>query len=172
MKKQFTLFLCLAIPLLCMAQNPLPVKYEYDKAGNRTARKTITVQNSPPVQGDSINELSVFSEQLSAEEEFASQTSLMPSNFEAPEYFVERIAQVEMKIYPNPATEKITLQVANMDNLQTGVFKLLTLNGQLLQEQAVHSSATEISLLGLAKGVYILKVNVNGRVEDWKVIKQ
>jgi hypothetical protein len=42
----------------------------------------------------------------------------------------------------------------------------------LLQEQPVHSAITEVSLAGLAKGAYILKVNVNGVTEDWKIIKQ
>jgi len=87
-------------------------------------------------------------------------------------YFVEKIAQVEMKIYPNPATEKITLSISNMEKLQTGTLQLYTLNGQLIQTQRVLSTTNEISLAGLSKGSYILKVQVNDIIENWKIIKQ
>jgi hypothetical protein len=85
--------------------------------------------------------------------------------------YTESIAQVEIRIYPNPTTEKITLEIAGWETLQTGVFKLYSMTGQLLQERPVHSVATEVSLAGLASGTYILKVQINDRVEDWKVIK-
>ena len=48
MKKPFTLFLVLAIPLFCMAQNPLPRVYEYDAAGNRIVRKVLEMLLAPP----------------------------------------------------------------------------------------------------------------------------
>jgi len=148
MKKPFTIFFILAIPLFCMAQNPLERFYEYDASGNRTARKTVRLMESPPAPPE--DSLQVTSN----------------------EYFVEKVAQIEMKIYPNPATEKIMLEITNLQDLQTGVFKLYNLNGQLLKECPVQSVSTEVSLAGLSAGVYILKVNINGRVEDWKIIKQ
>jgi len=40
-----------------------------------------------------------------------------------------------------------------------------------LLQQPVHSSTTVISLTGLSKGAYILKVQINGITEDWKIIK-
>ena len=95
---------------------------------------------------------------------------LMPYE-DHPQYFIEKIAQVELKIYPNPTTEKITLEIPGWKDLQTGVFKLYSLTGQLLQEQPVHAVTTTISLAGLAKGTYVLKVYINDRTEDWKVIK-
>jgi len=87
------------------------------------------------------------------------------------EYFVEKIAQTQIKIYPNPATEKITMQIAGWEDLQTGNFKLFSLTGQLLQEHPVHSETTTISLSNLPKGAYILKVQINERHEEWKIIK-
>ena len=53
-----------------------------------------------------------------------------------------------------------------------GVFKLFNLNGQLLQEQTVVSTITEVSLSGLSKGNYILKARINDCMEEWKIIKQ
>jgi hypothetical protein len=153
MKKQI-LFLIFAIPLFCMAQRSLIRQYEYDAAGNRIARATIKLKSSTPEPSDSTE---VYSSKSGSSEI---------------EYFVEKMAQVEIKIYPNPTTEKITLEIGNMEQLQTGKFTLFSPTGQLLQDQPVHSITTIISLANLPQGAYILKVHINDRTEDWKVIKQ
>jgi len=70
-----------------MAQSSLTVEYDYDAAGNRILRKVIVMQPAPPAPT------------MAVAQEFSE---------EEPEYFVEKIVQVEMKIYPNPTTEKIT----------------------------------------------------------------
>jgi len=90
----------------------------------------------------------------------------------AQNYFVETVAQTEIKIYPNPTTEKITLEISGWKSLQTGRFSLYTLTGQLLQEQPVSSATTTVSLAGFATGVYMLKVRMNDITEEWKIIKQ
>ena len=77
-----------------------------------------------------------------------------------------------MKIYPNPATEKITLSISNMEKMQNGTLQLYTLNGQLLQTRLLSEAEVDISLVGLSKGAYILKVQVNDIIENWKIIKQ
>jgi hypothetical protein len=157
MKKVLTFFLWLCIPLYCLSQNPLPREYDYDNAGNRTMRKV--VQLAPPSPPE--DSLYVPSNELRA------------TTYELhDEYFVEKIAQIEMKIYPNPATEKITLSISNMGNLETGILQLYSLSGQLLQTQPISSETTEVSLSEFPKGVYILNVRINDTTEDWKIIKQ
>jgi len=158
MNKTITLLLWLCLPLFCIAQ-PLERYYEYDDAGNRVLRKVIRMQ-AP--QEDSLQVTSdEFLEKLASD---VSQKS--------PEYYVEKLARVEVKIYPNPATEKITLAISNMENLQTGMLQLYSLNGQLLQTHPIQSETTTISLVGLAKSTYILKVQINEKTENWKIIKQ
>ena len=174
MKQKITFLLCFVIPLFCMAQNGLLREYEYDAAGNRTSRKVINL--TPPLAPPPPPENPTLAEE--PEEELTSLMPLTPLDFTepaapepTPEYFVEKVARVEIKIYPNPTTEKITLEIANMENLQTGVFKLFSLTGQFLQEQPVHSATTIVSLAGLPTGTYILKVHINDRTENWKIIK-
>ena len=165
MKPKLILLLCFAVPLFCVAQRQLVREYSYDAAGNRVLRKTVymtprdSTLQTPSVPPDSTEteEFRVLGDELPELET---------------EYFVENIAQVEIKIYPNPATEKITLAISKWDNLHTGIFELFSLTGQLLQEQPVHSATTVISLAGYSKGTYILKVRINGIAEDWKIIKQ
>ena len=179
MKQKIIFLLCLTLPLFCIAQNSLTIEYNYDAAGNRTGRsKVISIidpdpELTPPPPDPtppppSPPELAV----TDPEEGLVSPGFTEPAiPKEYTEYFVEKIARVTVKIYPNPTTEKITLEIANMENLQTGVFKLFSLNGQFLQEQPVHSATTTVSLAGFPTGTYILKVQIKGVVEDWKVIK-
>jgi len=144
----------LAIPLFCMAQIPLPRYYDYDAAGNRVLRTIIPMNQAPPAPQDSL------------------ETNSSVAKNSQIEFYVEKVAQVEIKLYPNPTTEKFTLEISQWGNLQTGNFKLYSLTGQLLQDHPVHSATTTISLANLSKGAYILKVHINNQVEDWKVIKQ
>jgi hypothetical protein len=182
MKKTIT-FLCLCLPLFCMTQsNPLARQYDYYAAGNRILRKVVNMslpQRAPPAPQDSTLETrdNRDSRDPSPQTSYPTpQTSdLIPSTSHssplASHFYVEKIAQTEIKIYPNPTTEKITLEIFGWETLQTGIFKLYNLSGQLLQEQPVHSVSTEVSLANLPKGAYILKVQINDRIEDWKIIK-
>ena len=166
MKKQLLLFFLFAIPFLCMAQPTLPREYFYDAAGNRTIRKVMdfSLLTSPPQ--DSLPPLNTPPPLTP----LTTLTSLETTPEEL-SYFVETLAQTQIKIYPNPTTEKVTLEISGWETLQTGVFKLYSLTGQLLQEQPVHALNTTISLAGLSKGAYILKVQINDATEDWKIIK-
>jgi hypothetical protein len=155
-----------------MAQT-LPREYAYDAAGNRTSRKVIDMNLAPPAPQDSLN---VTSDNVTRDELQVASDELQVTSYELQELqhalcYTENVALVEIKIYPNPTTEKITLEISGWETLQTGVFKLYSMTGQLLQEHPVHSVATEVSLAGLASGTYILKVQINDRIEDWKVIK-
>jgi hypothetical protein len=180
MKKQFILFLWFAIPFFCMAQNPLTREYYYDAAGNRILRKVMELPAfTPPPPQDTTNYTQATQLEYSSEEPLTTLTSFetAPSlettpSLEEPRYFLETLAQTAIKIYPNPTTEKVTMEITGWETLQTGVFKLYSLSGQLLQEQPVHSLNTTISLAGLPKGAYLLKVQINEQTEEWKVIKQ
>ena len=176
MNRKITFLLWLSLPLFGMAQQNLMLQYEYDAAGNRTLRKVIELASpsfAPPAPQDSLPNMNEGLQVPDGELQVTDYEFEVTSDELQPEqFFIEKIAQVEMKIYPNPATEKITLEISNMENLQTGIFKLYNLNGQLLQEHPIHSVTTVVSLAGFAKGTYILKLLINNREEDWKIIKQ
>ena len=169
MNQKFTLLILFAVPLFCMAQSPLAREYSYDAAGNRTACAVITLTLPPtPVPPDSTGTSAVL-----ADEEELQVTSDELQEFED-KFFVEKIAQTEIKIYPNPTTEKITLEFLHGGVVETqciASLRLYSLSGQLLQEQTVHSATTVISLAGMPAGVYMLKVRINDSVEEWKIIK-
>ena len=159
-----------------MAQN-LRIEYEYDESGNRTGRKTIYMNTSfapsaPPQDSTEFTSSEPDAlESLKPPKPPKSTNATNAAPTEETEYFVEKVAQTEIKIYPNPTTEKVTLEISGWESLQNGMFQLFSLNGQLLQTQPVHSLITTVSLSGMPAGAYILKVQINGRVEKWKIIK-
>jgi hypothetical protein len=150
-----------------MAQTQLAREYSYDASGNRTVCAVINFPSPAPPPIDSTK---IEAERRKQKEEmFIESDDLVP---QTAKYFVETIAQVEIKIYPNPATEKITLEFSGAVETQCiASLRLFSLKGQLLHEQEVYSSATEVSLTGLAKGAYILKVQIKDITEEWKIIK-
>ncbi|MCL2289388.1 MAG: T9SS type A sorting domain-containing protein [Bacteroidetes bacterium] len=184
MMRKIILLLWFAIPFFCMAQS-LRIDYDYDASGNRKSRKTIdlTPLLAPPAppQDSTFTDFPVSTESeyamlltdfsIPEESEYATFLNSQEETSPFP-FFVETLDQVKIKIYPNPTTEKVTLEISGWGDLQTGVFKLYSLVGQLLQEQPVRSFTTTVSLTGMPAGTYILKVHINDRVEDWKIIKQ
>ena len=176
MKRKLFFLLWIFIPLFCLAQDPLPREFFYDNAGNRVLRKVIDLGPpffAPPPQ-DTTHNTESTSLITNENNSLTSLTSLTPPPSEPlpPQYFIETIAQTQIKVYPNPSTEKITLEIIGWETLQNGIFKLYSLNGQLLQEQPVSSATTTVSLSTLSKGVYILKVQINNHTEEWKIMKQ
>jgi hypothetical protein len=173
MRKTIIFLIGFAIPLLCMAQIQIGIEYEYDEAGNRIARKILYMGAAPTQAAQDSTVVELLEPDNLISTDFIEPESAFQSTHLAPntEFFIDKLDHVEIKIYPNPTTEKITLAIADWSSLKTGIFKLFTLSGQLLQEQPVHSHTTEVSLAGLAHGAYILKVQINGITEDWKIIK-
>jgi len=158
-----------------MAQSPLARQYDYDAAGNRIACAVITLSPPTLVPPDSTktDELQVTSDESDDRDTLHVTRDERDSRDNRDDkYFVEKIAQTEIKIYPNPTTEKITLEFSEsvgFENFRT--LRLYSSSGQLLQEQSVHSATTVISLSGMPAGVYMLKVRINETIEDWKIIK-
>jgi hypothetical protein len=156
MKSKIIFLLCFVMTLLFMANGQLALRYDYDAAGNRVLRKTIYLEPQWLLTPSD----STVTAPLTSED-FPPLTSNLSSL--TADYLVEKIAQVEIKIYPNPATEKIILEFSGIvETHGRASLRLYTLSGQLLQEQPIHSATTEVSLAELAQGAYILKVQING----------
>jgi hypothetical protein len=77
-----------------------------------------------------------------------------------------------MSVYPNPATDVLTLQVEkySLDQLS---YSLFDLSGRLLEENKVQNNQTNIDLNGLSSSVYFLKVKSKNReIKNFKILKK
>lgn len=74
---------------------------------------------------------------------------------------------VDVKVYPNPATENIFVE-----NLQNGQLTILSMNGSVVLTRDITTAKTEIDLSRLPAGVYILKTVSKDGATTRKFVKQ
>ena len=73
-------------------------------------------------------------------------------------------------VYPNPATDKITLQLegtASVLNLE-----ILDLSGRSIRRENLNANQTELDISELQNGVYFIRISVSGNVGIQKLIVQ
>jgi photosystem II stability/assembly factor-like uncharacterized protein len=64
----------------------------------------------------------------------------------------------EIIIYPNPANDRITIDLQKINPLQNVVISIYDMKGQLLVQQEAWNQKTEIDIEGLAKGAYFAEI--------------
>jgi len=74
-----------------------------------------------------------------------------------------------LNLYPNPASEKVTIIT---DVSEHSVIFIYNLQGQILLQQQMQQGKTDIDISELAKGVYIVRLYSNARVEAGRIIKE
>ena len=74
-----------------------------------------------------------------------------------------------MNIYPNPTKDIITLQLDSPS--QEGRFRIFDINGRELMSENIRGQKTEINLMKLDPGIYIIEVNLGTDIISQKFIK-
>lgn len=88
------------------------------------------------------------------------------------------LIEPEIKVYPNPFTQAITVLInADSDFGAKDMIGLYTLDGKLIHQRSLRgvqrgTPFTLNNLPALANGVYVLKMEINGKATSIKVIKQ
>ena len=75
---------------------------------------------------------------------------------------------ITLGIYPNPVKNVVTVSGLK----QSGTLRLLSAEGKIIYQQIVTTQATTISMIGYAKGLYMLQYQYNGKVINEKLSKQ
>jgi subtilisin family serine protease len=78
-----------------------------------------------------------------------------------------------IKIYPNPVTDNLTIDISYSINSEDIALSLYTISGQIIQEVELNAgtSETTISTNDLPAGVYFLNILVSGKPFSKKIIK-
>jgi Secretion system C-terminal sorting domain len=78
---------------------------------------------------------------------------------------------LDMKVYPNPTTDFVTLRNTKGDLNQLS-FQLLGANGSKISESTLQSENTDIAMRDLAAGIYFIKVyNQKELLKSFQIIK-
>jgi YD repeat-containing protein len=147
MKTPLTILCCLLLSGIAAAQT---ISFAYDEAGNRVSR-TI-VMNSSPSNVRAVNN--------NADEA------------ETPPPFVEQLsADLQVRIYPNPTKGLLQVELAGLAEDAAASVTVTNLNGQqIISTDAVRSVST-IDLSAYPSGTYVLRLIINGKATEYKIIK-
>lgn len=142
MKKIILLTTSLLFAIAIRGQQQL--SYAYDAAGNRTSRTIVLATRS------------------------ANATINKPDSV----FFEEKLADKQLKIYPNPVQSQLTIEVEGFEPGMQGEFSLFNITGGMLIRRRITGSNTYLDMSRYTKGTYILNIQLRGQTTSWKVIKQ
>lgn len=122
-----------------------PITYSYDANGNRT-QKTLGGSKSAivsfPTEEKDIKPLEELTE------------------------FEEGI-----KIYPNPTSGIIRVSLENFKDAIKGNLMIYSLSGIVLKQMKINAPLTEVDVNEIPDGIYIMRLLLNGKSLDYKIIK-
>lgn len=130
------------LALTAKAQQKL--SYAYDAAGNRTERTIVMSARSADVEDKAQDGL----------------------------FFEEQIANLQLRIYPNPVKEQLTIQISDYESSARMEFVLYSIGGSILHRGTIDSETTLVNMSRFTTGTYVLHIIIGGKRTVWKVIKQ
>jgi glycosidase len=69
-----------------------------------------------------------------------------------------QISLYGLNIYPNPAKNKITVEIQDEKNISVGILSIYSPEGQLIFQKTIYQSKTDLPVSALPQGMYILKL--------------
>lgn len=147
-KKSVLTTLALCITFACFSQTSLQREYLYDDGGNRICRKVLEIP------ANTLRNL-------------RQQTEETPAS-----YFQEQVCSYSCKIYPNPTSGQIQLDIEDLAEPFQGIADLYNSNGVLLRNFRITESHSIFDLSDFPPGMYILRLNINNKREEWKIVKR
>lgn len=128
------------------------ISFDYDNSGNRIERMLVT---------EGLKSGSV---------EFPVTD---PDNLPAEEIKKEELIQGELSavVYPNPNKGIIKISISNMPLNSATEAILYDLSGIELKVEKNLESYNEMDVSHLKDGIYILRIRVNEKLFDWKIVK-
>lgn len=141
--KNFLLCALLHILFCPSATAQTEVTFGYDAAGNRISR-TIVLR--------------------------ATQSKAMPAAAKAGSRD-DKVGGHDVKIYPDPAAGTVRVVVGNIDG-KAGHIEVYGTGGMLVAKTDIVPTGNDIDLSRNQKGVYILRITVDGKASTWKIIKE
>jgi hypothetical protein len=138
-----TFFLVFGCCLTLLGQSPsYYIKYDYDAAGNRISRRCNSVT-------------------------LRSATAPIDSSI-----IDDSLDELKVSIYPNPTKGAIIAGLSVFNPTTSVSYILFSAEGRKLQQLVAYSDRTPIDLSNYSPGIYLLKIIVNKKELEFKIIKQ
>ena len=86
---------------------------------------------------------------------------------QSPTGIKEDFKDVYLMMYPNPATDNLTIQTT-----EQGIIEILNIEGQLMESIAVNGNKTNINVSTLPDGVYFVEMKTEKGIAVKKFVKE
>ena len=83
--------------------------------------------------------------------------------------FVNSLSESEIRIYPNPTDNTVTIK-NGLENLEVYDVKIINMLGEVLYQKKLKKATEEISLSDFINGIYLLKIEMKGKVYNEMII--
>lgn len=134
-----------------------PIKFNYDVSGNRTSKNLIKLKSG--------SNLNIFSDSTNYD------LNELSKDYPT-EYFEEDLGEEKIIIYPNPTNGYLKINIEGAVISQTSAIYLYSISGSLIQALKPISVENDIDLTKSPNGTYVLKVFLNNKLSEWKIIKE
>ena len=138
------------------------IEYSYDAAGNRVQRKVIILKSATIINNQDSTGSNSTNSNVSKNNADANQK----------DFFTDRLGENNIKIYPNPTKGQIKVVLTNIDNCNNSSIELYNLSGKIIYKKNKISITNNIELSDKPDGAYILRLMINNKKMEWKIIKQ
>lgn len=144
MEKKLILAIIIFFGFLLSTVHAQDIKYTYDAAGNRV-KKEFIIPNAP------------------------GNTSLSNNR-----RFTDKVDSVAIKIYPNPTQGIVNLHFDNTNSqgYSSTSIRVIDISGSVLYEKREVRQNIKIDLGNFSNGIYILQLQSNETISNWRIIKQ
>ncbi|MBE9467897.1 MAG: T9SS type A sorting domain-containing protein [Bacteroidetes bacterium] len=156
MKKNYFVILVL---IFLQGTNLFAQEYEftYDNAGNRTSRKIITLKSATTVN---------------SQDSISSGGNNNKGKLKPKKFLTDKLGKNNIKIYPNPTKGQLKLVLNNNEVYENSSIELYSLAGKILYQKNKILSINNIDLSDKPQGTYILRLILNNKKLEWKIIKE
>lgn len=144
---------CIFFALLSLNFISLPgqtIHYDYDESGNRVERYIVLSKGNS--SGDDTSKK--YEENIKSEE------------------FADKLEELTIRIYPNPTQGQLSVDVTGLGPDETVDYQLFSQTGLLLGTNRKNGFHFTVDMEGYPGGIYILRLTINGKISQWKILKE
>ncbi|MBI9066004.1 MAG: T9SS type A sorting domain-containing protein [Salinivirgaceae bacterium] len=155
--------LILVFGVLCFYMNAQTFVYTYDAAGNRSNRHVLTLKSA-------LIDTTITS--VEVDSSFVENNSFSSIDKNKANIGMDNLGDVRLSLYPNPTAGKVVIKIDNLAEYSFGQIMVYDSKGTLLIRKNGVGQSSEISLFNYPGGNYIVKIIVDNKVSEWKIIKE
>ncbi len=146
------------------------IEFLYDASGNRTSRRVVTLNRSMEFSSDTLEYDRSDSNAMAGVDAGDFRKDTTGGN--AAQVNSDNIGGMEIRVYPNPTTGMLRVQITPFNDGLKAEIKLFDFSNKLLFKISCAAEYTAVDLSSYATGTYLMSIAINGKLSSWKIVKE